>query len=486
MAAPSSPILVTGASGRVGGVGRSIVELLRQRGASVRAFVHHDDERAERLRSLGAEVFVGDLTRAEDVVEATRGCRRVYLGMGVSPDYLEAAVLMAAAARELDVEVLVNISQMTVSQMSLSSMTESRQQRQHWMVERVLDGSGLPVVEVRPTVFLENPFFSAFAEESIADDDTIRLPFGGGRTSPIAARDVAEVVATILESPASHVGRVYELTGPVSQDMNGVAAEYARALGRPITWVDVPFDEWSRSLRARLLPEHLESHLLTMARLHAIGRYDRSSSDVERILGRPATSVRDFVAANAARFARRPIRRETAAASPARARDYTARRIDRAFDVPYERFVRSLASLLGRMDPDALHRLRAGNADEARRELAKRVGPSGFAIFQELDHGALVRAFTDRPARSTLYVFGNALLAIEMTKHVAEVGLYVPLRMFVEEMTPTSVRVTYDLPSSILGQFGSAPVNVVARDLDRKVEALLTDAAAGKRPPPRQ
>lgn len=305
MARLFDPVLVTGAAGRVGGVGRSIVELLRQCDVPVRAFVHHDDVRADELRRIGAEVFVGDLTRAEDVLEATRGCRRIYLGMSVSPDYLEAVVLMAAAARQGELDVLVNISQMTVSQMSLSSMTESTQQRQHWMAEQVLGWSGLPVVELRPTVFLEHPFFSAFAEESIGNDDTIRLPFGTGRTSPVATRDVAAVIAMILERPWSHIGRVYELTGPISEDMNGIAAEYSRALGRRIRWVDVPFDEWSEGLRARHLPEHLEDHLLTMARLHAKNRYDRSSGDVERILGRRATSVREFVAANADRFAHR-------------------------------------------------------------------------------------------------------------------------------------------------------------------------------------
>src|SRR5262249_5045873 len=156
---------------------------------------------------------------------------------------------------------------------------------------------------------------------------------------------------------------------------------------------------------------------------------------------------------------------------------YQASRVERTFDVPYAAFVRGLASLLGRMDPAALGELSSSTPDEGRRRLAKLPGPSGFAIFQEIDHGVLVTAFTGRAARATTYVFGNALIAIEMTKHVPEVGLYVPLRMFVEETGPARVRVTYDLPSATLGQFGSAPVDEVARDLDQKVERLLTEAA---------
>jgi NAD(P)H dehydrogenase (quinone) len=299
------PILVTGAAGNVGGVGRTIVDLLRQRGLPVRALVYREDERAQALRATGAEVVVGDLTCATDVAHALAGCRRLYFGMSVSALYLEATVIAAAVARQRgDLEVFVNISQMTVSQMTLSDMTDSPQQRQHFLAEQVLNWSGLPVVHVRPTVFLENPFFIGLAARSIATDGTIRLPFGSGRTSPVAARDVAAVVATILANPAAHIGKVYELTGPKSGDMKEMAVEYSTALGRKITYVDVPLEQWrDQELRNLNLPEHVFKHLLTMAHLHAANRYDRITHDFEAITGRPALSVRDFVAQHADLFA---------------------------------------------------------------------------------------------------------------------------------------------------------------------------------------
>ncbi len=298
------PILVTGASGRLGGVGGTIVEMLRRRDLPVRALVHREDERAEALRSTGAEVVVGDLTRAGDMARALAGCRRLYFGMSTSAHYLEATVIAAAVARQHgDLEVFVNISQMTVSQMSLIEMTDSPQQRQHWLSEQVLNWSGLPVVHLRATVFLQNPFFLEWAAESIARDGTIRLPFGTGRTSPVDARDVAEVAAAILANPTPHLGKVYELTGPRSQDLHGLATEYSAALGRTVTYVDVPLEAWrDQELRPRNFSDHLFEHLVTMAQLHAANRYDRLTHDVEAIIGRPATSVRDFVARHAELF----------------------------------------------------------------------------------------------------------------------------------------------------------------------------------------
>jgi nucleoside-diphosphate-sugar epimerase len=54
------PILVTGAAGRIGSVGRMVTELLLARDFRVRAQVRVDDERAAMLRERGAEVVVGD------------------------------------------------------------------------------------------------------------------------------------------------------------------------------------------------------------------------------------------------------------------------------------------------------------------------------------------------------------------------------------------------------------------------------------------
>jgi uncharacterized protein YbjT (DUF2867 family) len=112
----------------LGDVGRRVVEVLRQRELPVRALVRTDDDRAAALRVTGAEVVVGDLTQPNDVARAMEGCRRVFFGMSVSAPYLEAIAIAAAVARELgDLEVFAYISQLTVSEMSLTEMTDSPQ-----------------------------------------------------------------------------------------------------------------------------------------------------------------------------------------------------------------------------------------------------------------------------------------------------------------------------------------------------------------------
>jgi uncharacterized protein YbjT (DUF2867 family) len=302
--APGGLILVTGAGGGTGSVSRAVVGSLLGNGRPVRAMVHREDERADRLRALGAEVVAGDLTNPADVARALDGAHRMFFSMSVAPSYLEAAATVATVARAVGrLDALVGISQMTVSQMTATSTQESHQQRLHWLSEQVLNWSGLPVVHVRPTSFIDNPLFTTLAAASIADSGTIRLPFGAGRTSPVAAEDVARVVTAVLEDPGPHLGHVLELTGPRSQDMAGIAQEYARALGRPVSYVDVPLDAWiAQVLRSAGLPAYVEDHIATMARLHRENRYDRATRTVEQITGRPAQSVEEFVARHADLF----------------------------------------------------------------------------------------------------------------------------------------------------------------------------------------
>ena len=306
---PATPILVTGAAGRVGAVGRTVTELLLKQGKAVRAMVRNEDERAKALRDIGAEVVTGNLLDLHSLQRAIAGCDTMYFGMSISDDYLAATVNTAAVAKQHGVRAFINMSQMTLSQMSITETTESPQHKLHWLAEQVLNWSGLPVVHVRPTVFLEGLFLT-LTSDSVAELSQIRLPFGDGKTSPIAADDVARVVGTLLANPDPHIGKIYHLTGPQSENMRFFAQECSKALGRTITFQDIPVEPWRDELLKHGLPVHLANHLATMADLHRAGRYDRMSDDVLRLTGQKPLSVQEFVRKNAAAFAARvPVAR---------------------------------------------------------------------------------------------------------------------------------------------------------------------------------
>src|SRR5262252_9084554 len=296
-------ILVTGAAGAVGGIGRNLTEFLLARGHKVRALVRREDERAEALRRLGAAVVVGDLTELASMHRAIEGCGRIYFGMSVSPAYLEATINTAAVARHYGVEAFVNMSQMTVSQMSITETTDSPQHKLHWLAEQALSWSGLPVITMRPTVFLDG-FFRLFAAAGVRDADELALPMGRGKTSPISAVDVARAVSVVLEDPKPHIGKIYNLTGLESADLEHYARVFSEALGRPIRYRDVPLSGWSEKLLGAGVSAHIVKHLSVMTELTKQGRYDRMTDDLFKLTGQKPMSMYDFVKLHAAEFTR--------------------------------------------------------------------------------------------------------------------------------------------------------------------------------------
>ena len=84
--------------------------------------------------------------------------------------------------------------------------------------------------------------------------------------------------------------------------MDFLAREYSKALGRTITYHDIPVGPWKDGLLQRGLSIHLVNHLVTIADLHRAGRYDRMSNDVRILTGQEPLSVQSFVLKNAEAF----------------------------------------------------------------------------------------------------------------------------------------------------------------------------------------
>ncbi len=106
----SEPILVTGARGATGG---ATARQLLDRGLPVRAFVHGRDDKTEELASLGADIVVGDFHDAGSLREAMAGVKRAFFIHPWVARLLEATTNFALVAREVGLEVTVNISQIT-------------------------------------------------------------------------------------------------------------------------------------------------------------------------------------------------------------------------------------------------------------------------------------------------------------------------------------------------------------------------------------
>ena len=120
----------------------------------------------------------------------------------------------------------------------------------------------------------------------------------------------------------------------------------------------------------------------------------------------------------------------------------------------------------------------AGSFAELNSVVERSLGKAGLRLFMQLDHGAIVRKETGRDKPKMIrFVIGNPLIMKEMAKHVPDAGSYAPVTVLVDERAD-GVHLSYDKMASLLAPYANAAALEVARELDRKVEKILQQAAA--------
>ncbi len=198
-------VLVTSAAGGTQGrTGRHVSEMLLKRGTRVRAFVRQIDQRSDRLKSLGAEIVVGDFLDARSVEQAAKDVSSIYFAYPVQDGLADATAAMALAARKHGVSLLVNL---VMYQSSIDAPTP--RMRQNYLSEQVFEWAGVGPLHIRATVFYEN--VARLVGASMPARGAIRLPLGNESTilPLISAEDVARIAVGLLTGPERPAGNAY-------------------------------------------------------------------------------------------------------------------------------------------------------------------------------------------------------------------------------------------------------------------------------------
>jgi NAD(P)H dehydrogenase (quinone) len=285
----SRTVLITGATGDTG---RAAVKEALALGLDVRAMVHSHDGRSEALEKLGAAVMLGDLLEIDTVRAAMEGVDVAYFVWPVAPGLIHATVNFAQAAKEAGVSTGINLSQRSANRFSTSNSC-----RDSFIAEQVLNWSGVPVIHLRPTYFLEwllYPWQLPYLQKGV-----LRMPVGKGRHSPIAADDQGRAIAALLKNPEAHIGKTIPISGPVEMDHEQMAVELTEALGRKIVFQDLPIDEYCRSLEAMGVPPYVVQHLGGAMDDYQHGHMSGADNNVEKLTGRRSMTVGEFARAHA-------------------------------------------------------------------------------------------------------------------------------------------------------------------------------------------
>ncbi|MFJ8917302.1 NAD(P)H-binding protein [Amycolatopsis sp. NPDC102389] len=280
-------ILITGANGVVG---RQVMNVLLRQGVDVAAVTRGDGAGLPG----DAEVVAGDLFQPDWIEPALEGVEAIQISPRATGPGLEELLKLAAGRGVRRVTLL---SATTVEYPA----GEARFAAQFQYAEDLVTRSGLEWTVLRLADFAANAL--AWAPQLQAGD-VVRGAYGRAATSPIHETDIAEVAAHALlgDLPAESV---YTLTGPGSVDQYEKVRLLGAAIGRELSFVELPPERVRQGMLAQGLPEEVPARLLGSLADYS-ERPGPTTTTVEELLGRPALTFAGWARDNAPAFQAQP------------------------------------------------------------------------------------------------------------------------------------------------------------------------------------
>jgi uncharacterized protein YbjT (DUF2867 family) len=222
-------ILVTGATGNNGS---EIVKLLAAQNVPVRAMVR-DRQKASEIAAANVAVVEADFDRPETLLNTLDGVERAFLVTNSSERAQAQQMAFVEAAKQSGVAHIVKLSQYAAD-----ANSPVRFLRYHAAVEAAIQASGMAYTFLRPNLFMQGLLNF---RSTIATKNAFYAAIGDAKVSIVDVRDIAEVAVAALTS-SEHEGKTHDLTGSQALTHAEMAQAISNAIGRQITFIDIPPD----------------------------------------------------------------------------------------------------------------------------------------------------------------------------------------------------------------------------------------------------
>jgi NAD(P)H dehydrogenase (quinone) len=272
------PIAVTGVTGAVGS---RVARHLNRLGHPVRLVAR---DLSQLPINLEGDVVAASYDDEPAMTAAFTGAPTVFLVSGrEAEDRLEHLRRAVAAAGAAGVGKIVYTSFLGAGPEATFVLA-----RQHFHTEQLIRDSGAAFV------FLRDSMYTDFIPYFAGKDGVIRGPAGDGRVSWVTRDDVAAVATRVLVSP-DHDGSTLDVTGPEAVTLAETADRLSRHIGRPVSYHDETVDEAYASRASYGAPDWEVEGWVTSYQAIANGDLAEVGDAVERITGRPAHTIEDFL-----------------------------------------------------------------------------------------------------------------------------------------------------------------------------------------------
>ena len=274
----SSSLLFIGASGLIGSL---VTPALMKAGFAVSTAGRRG------LSVSNAPGVVVDLRDFTSLVHAMQGVATVALVLTDAPDMETIGLNAVNAAKAAGVRRLL-----WFSGFDAKPDNKARFSRRHPFIDEAVRASGIPYTILRPNFLMQN--FTFFYGQIIRTTGTIFLPLGDARISHVDLRDLAAAAAAALTGD-QHLNQTYDLSGPEALNTEEIAEQISAATGRNVRYQPITVAEMEAGLRDAGMDDWFAEGLAELyGWIRDSGQASEVTDSVERLLGRKATTFRQF------------------------------------------------------------------------------------------------------------------------------------------------------------------------------------------------
>ena len=272
-------IAVTGVTGNLGGM---VSGLCKENGIKVRNLARNK-EKAEKMGF--SDVFKSSYDKSEDTVKSLEGIDVLFMVSGSeNPDRVQQHKDFIDSAKIAGVSHIVYLSFYNASKNSIFTLG-----RDHYATEEYIKENGFKYT------FLRDNFYVDFFVDMCREYGEIKGPAGNGKVSAVVRSDVSEVAAKILENPEKWENQTLNMTGPEELTMEEITKLASKYLRKEIKYILETVDEAYESRKIWKAEQWEYDSWVSTYTAIAQNEQSRISNDIEKVLGRKATSLTEYL-----------------------------------------------------------------------------------------------------------------------------------------------------------------------------------------------
>ena len=240
---------------------------------------------------MGVEVLQGDFLDINSLRTALDGIKRAYFLYPFMDHLPKAAAYFAKVAKEKEVEMVIEMSQMGAHEDTPSPATQN-----HVVAENIFDWANVGAVHIRPGLFAWN--YLGLAAPTVADHQKFYYPDADAKYTIVHPKDIGEVVAEILidENKEQHIGKKYDLSGDKVYSGFDVAKDISDLIRQDIEYIPVTVDQWIDAVKDHpTVNSFLAKHLREFSSEVSDGRFNKTTDIVKNITGHEPRSFKEYI-----------------------------------------------------------------------------------------------------------------------------------------------------------------------------------------------